>query len=495
MSNDPGGIDRRRALRGDILLALGILLLAGPLVQEWFAQNASRYALSAAVVEYRSLELDAYARVLSIDRATFRGHTYSDKAPYQALLAAPFLEAYVRAGGKAYPVAVDRTDAVDRLVESTARGLWWVTLWSSTIPAMALAIVIRRTVAQIYPERATVVAVAMAVGTLVLPFSSILTGHVMAALWVAGAWHVLRGSSLSTGAAVGAGVLLGAAIGTDYPTALIAMAALVLTVFAHGLRRGAWLSVGTVLGTLPLLLYNWLVFANPFEVSYQGHLPNFQGDGALGVYNLTPPKLHEVTRALVGSKGLLALTPVMLLAFAGCWYAISRVSAIRRDAVFALVGFVGVLAVSTGIDGIGGDSPGPRYLIPVLPLFALPLAEAWRRLPFLCTASAVIGAGWMLLAAATVPLASRPRNWLQAAADLDFTANVITGQSHTWVLLIPTAGGLAVLLYLCSGAAHLAGPQVGTQRIGSCRSMARKSCTFSRQAGTGLTSSGRSEAR
>ncbi len=449
MSEDPGGPSRRSTLRTEVLLALGIFLLAGPLIQDWFAQTAPRYSLGVAVAEDRSLELDPYRQVLSIDQAAYRGHTYSDKAPYQALLTAPLLEAYLAAGGEAFPVPVDEEDSLARLQTSTHRGLWWVTLWSSTVPAMALAIVTRRTVAAVYPSLATVVAVAMAVGTLVLPFSSLLFGHVMAALWVAGTWYLVRGSTVSTGAAVGAGALLGAAIGTEYTAALIALAALVVVSVAHGLRSAAWLSFGTVLATLPLLLYNWLVFEDPFEVSYQGHLPNFQGDGALGVYNLTVPKLDEVLRALVGGKGLFVLTPVMLLAFAGCWYAIRGATAVRRDAVFALVSFAALLVASTGIDGLGGASPGPRYLIPVLPLFALPLAEAWRRLPLVCSATAAFGAAWMLLAAATLPLAPSLRNWLHVAADLDLTANVLTGRSHTWLLLVPTGAGLGVLLHLC----------------------------------------------
>jgi len=166
------------------------------------------------------------------------------------------------------------------------------------------------------------------------------------------------------------------------------------------------------------------------------------------VYNLTPPKLDEIYRALASSKGLFVMTPVMIFAFVGCWFAIRGATAARRDAVFALGCSVVMLAATTGINGLGGASPGPRYMIPIVPLFALPLAEAWRRLPLVCAISTAIGAAWMLLASATLPLAPFVESWVDAAMAGHFAANVVTGHSHTWVLVLPTVVGLVVLARL-----------------------------------------------
>jgi hypothetical protein len=433
--------------RVELLLALGLLLLAGPLIQEWSAQPASRYLLTVAAVEDRSLELDPYADLLGLDRAEYRGHIYSDKAPYQPLLVAPLLEIYDTVGGDAFPRPADEVTVRD-LLDETHRGLWWVALWSSTIPAIALAVVIRRLVLPVHPGVATAVAVALTVGTTVLPFASLLFGHVMAALWVGLAWLLAREPDAGGPAVFGAGVALGLAIGTEYSTAVVALALLVAVLVAGGFARAVLLSAGTVVASAPLLLYNWLVFEDPFEVSYQGHLSSFEGEGALGVYNLTLPKPEEMARALIGQKGLFVLTPVMLLAFAGCAYAISAGGRARRDAVFALVAFVAMLLVSTGVDGLGGDTPGPRYLIPVLPLFAVPLAEAWRRQPRACVATALIGTVWMTLASITDPLAPSFRAWLRAVPDGELAANVITGHSHTWVILVTTAAGFLLLAHV-----------------------------------------------
>ena len=269
--------------------------------------------LTVAVVEDRSLEDSIPTRRRSAwTRQGARGHTYSDKAPYQPLHGAILLGVYLVAGGDAFPIPVGEKRCCLELHDVNHRGLWWVTLWSSTVPAMVLAIIIRRTVATVYPRQATVVAIALMVRTLLLPFASLLFGHVMAAMWVAAAWALLRGSELSRSMPLYRGPVPGCRDRHRVHAGARGPARAHRRLGDVRLRASFWLSVGTVVATLPLLLYNWLVFEDPFEVSYQGHLPNFQGQGALGVYNLTPPKLDEIYRALASGKGLFVLTPVMM---------------------------------------------------------------------------------------------------------------------------------------------------------------------------------------
>ncbi len=421
-------------------------MLIGPLIQEWSSQPASRYLLTVAAVDDRTLELDRYESLIGIDQARYRDHLYSDKAPYQPLGAAPPYALFRLAGGDAFPAGWEER-GVDALLDGRHLGLWWVTVWSSLVPAIALAWLTRRMVAVEHPDVATPVAAAMAFGTTLLPFSSLLFAHVLAALLVAAAWQLLRRDGSGLREAGLAGLCLGLGIGVEYSVA--ALAVLFLLTQARHLRSAAALSVGTVVGTLPLMLYNWLVFEDPFEVSYQGHLPNFQGEGALGVYNLEVPQLDEIARALFGGRGLFVLTPIMLLAFAGCALALqSGTARMRRDAVVALAGFALMLALSTGIDGIGGDSPGPRYLIPALPLLALPLAEAWRRYPVLGIGTTAIGVVAMTAATITDPIAPALRDWLLHLRDGELATNVFTGRGATWPVVVSTIAGLAIVVHL-----------------------------------------------
>lgn len=437
----------RRHIPVDVLIALAILLITGPIIQTWTAQPASRYLLTVAVVDDQTLELDDHENMLGIDLARFEGHIYSDKAPYQPLLAVPAYAAFRAVGGEPFP-RVDDRQVVNR---STHVGLWWVTFWSATVPAILLTIVVRRLVAQVEPSLATAVAIAMTLGTTMLPFTSWLFGHVLAALSVALAWLLLRRGEPAARVCLAAGASLGVGIGTEYTVSVVALLFLADLLWRRRWASAVRLTIGTVAATVPLLLYNWSVFENPFEVSYQGHLPNFQGSGAFGVFNLTAPQLDEVARALVSDRGLFVLTPVMLFAAAGCVEAIARGGPLRRDGWFGLIALVAFIVISTGIDGLGGDSPGPRYLIPMFPLLAIPLAVAWRRFPLPCAVAACIGGAVMWMAAVTKPAIAPTApdalgTWVRELADGDLAVNILTGRDHRWVLLLTAAAGLVAIV-------------------------------------------------
>lgn len=382
-------------------MALSILLTAGTVLDSWTAQPASRYLLTVAVVDQHTLTLDRNAHLLDVDQAVHDGHVYSDKAPYQPLLAAPAYQAFRAVGGDAFPQRDGRPAPKS---SSFHWGRWWVGLWSSTIPAMLLCLVLRRLVAQVHPTVATPVALALSLGTMLLPFASALFGHVLAALFGAGGWLLVRRPEVSPRSMLAAGLLLSASIGTEYPLVIPVLAVVVAALVAHGVRKVAFLALGGGLGAIPLMLYSWAAFGSPVRTAYQGNLPNFQGSGALGVYNLVWPQADELRKALIGDRGLFTLTPVCLVAVVFAVLSIVERRPTRRDGVLALVILSAMWIMSAGIDGYGGASPGPRYLIPVLPFLAVPLADAWMRAPRACAAAAVIGAIPMVLATMSAPL-------------------------------------------------------------------------------------------
>jgi len=392
----------RRWLRPDLFLALAVLALTVPFLREWSTQPASRYLYTVAVFEDHSLRLDPYAPSLGLDYAIIDGHHYSDKAPYQPMAALPAYGLYRLLGGEAFSRGVPGVD-----VNTDADiGLWLVTVWSAAIPGAILIVLLRRHVSRTYPELATRVALALVFGTVLLPFSSLLFGHVLAALAGFAAWFLIRRERPSAPVLVGAGVLLGAGIGVEYPQVIVAAVIGITAIVVHK-TRAAWVAAGGILGGIPLLAVNAATFGGPFKTAYQGYLPNFQGTGAFGVYNLVAPIPRQLGLALIGDRGLFSLTPIMILAVLGSVIAIRRRTPARLDAIVALVLLVLFLLVSTGIDGYGGSSPGPRYLVPILPFFVLPLAEAWRRWPPVATAAAIWSAGWMILATITDPLYQR----------------------------------------------------------------------------------------
>lgn len=435
--------------RVEVLIACALICLGGLVLDVWSAQPASRYLLTVAIVDDHTLRLDRHERLLLDDRAERDGHAYSDKAPYQPLLAVPFYAAYRAVGGDAFPPGGDPEST-----DGFHWGRWWVSFWSATVPAVLLCLVTRRLVAQVYPEVATRVALAMALGTMLLPFTAALFGHVLSTLLVAWAWLILRAPSPDSRSTVVAGVLLSAAVGTEYPAAIVAAVIGVAALIQHGARRAPWLALGGVLGGLPVLIYNWVAFGSPLSTAYQGHLSNFHGSGALGVYNLVPPQLDELNKAMIGNRGLLTLTPICLVAVVAALVAVARRTEILRDGVIALIILLSLWLMSAGIDGYGGSSPGPRYLMQALPFLAVPLALAWRKLPVVCTVAAVVGAVPMLLASITYPLinseADRPlREWidrLRANDIIDSVPAELAGRGAFAATLLVGMGFLAAAL-------------------------------------------------
>lgn len=435
---------RLRLSRVELFIAVGLLLLAGPVIQRWTAQPASRYLATIAIVDGGTFRLDDYQHLLGEDFAVSDDHLYSDKAPYQPVGAAPVYAAYRLLGGEPFPVSGTTVD-LDELDRGAHRGLWWVTLWSSTFPGIGLTLLMRRSLLRSHPEVATPVSLALAIGTIILPFASQLFGHVLAALCVAIAFHLLDDPGLGRGRAALAGVALGLAVGTEYPAAALAAICVVAALARHPLTRVAALVAGAAVATVPLLAYNTIVFGGPLQLSYRGHQPVFGDQGAFGVPNLVAPVPDHIVEALVGGKGLFTLTPIMVLAVAGCVVALRRKLPARREATVALAGLVCLVLVSTGMDGLGAAAPGPRYLVPVLPMFARPLATMWRRAPVLCTGAAAVGATCMILATITDPVGPVLRDWVDRAISGDLAANVFTGHGASWPLYVTTLLGLAAL--------------------------------------------------
>ena len=92
---------------------------------------------------------------------------------------------------------------------------------------------------------------------------------------------------------VAAGAVLGFGIGVEYTQVIVAGLIGLYCLGAHRLRAG-FVALGGLVSLVPLLVINARLFGGPFTTAYQGHLPNFEGSGAFGVYNLVTPQPREL---------------------------------------------------------------------------------------------------------------------------------------------------------------------------------------------------------
>ncbi len=359
---DRAGSTHRRAW----LIGLLFLVVVGPWVKHLTVQPASRLALTAAIVEHGTIRIDAYEDIVAIDRVDRGGHLYSDKAPGQPFLAVP-----------AYAAA--RAVGADSAAVPRGEGnltLWWVTLWSSVIPGALLVVLVAGICGVGDSRRATIATIAIAFGTLLLPFSAELYGHVLATFFGVAAWALVRRGA-TPGRVVLAGAMAGLAVLVEYQIVLFIAIVATFVLVRLGWRAVAWLALGGApLGAL-LLAYQAAAFGGPFQSSY-GEKP-VHADGGATIVGLPDPR--QALEVLFGTRGLLVFAPVVVIGLLGLVrVARGEGSAARDEAIVGLAVFLAYWALQAGWPNPwGGEMPGPRYMIPALPLLAPGIAVVWRR--------------------------------------------------------------------------------------------------------------------
>jgi hypothetical protein len=350
-----------------------------------YNQNA-RLDLVMSVVHRHTLNIDAYHDNTE-DKALFDGHHYSDKAPGLALLGVPV--AWVGQavlGGFGYS-ADDCT--------GYALLAYGVTLTVAGGAAVAAALAVFYLLLYLGTALPAAIwgAVITGLGTPLWAYATLFWGHALGAALLVTA--VLLGC-LATDETparrrwhfVGVGACLGWAVISAYPTAL--PAAVIGGSVAWTTRRGrGTVALGEMLACTGaaaaacgaiLLAHNAWVFGSPFVLGYS-HTQGF-GGMKVGLFGVGVPRIQVIYEVLIGpTRGLLRLSPVLVLSVAGFWAMWRTSSRSRWVAVQAMGCFLTLLAINAGYTyWNGGYTYGPRHLGDALPLLAVGAGFCFDRL-------------------------------------------------------------------------------------------------------------------
>jgi hypothetical protein len=374
------------------LWALLLLVTYGYFVSPPSWNENSRFDLVRSLVERRRLDIDPFEHNTG-DKSSWRGHTYSDKAPGVSLVAAPVYAVYYgarRLVGGGLPGSVPGAGPRDEgelpyLVNAPFRRALY--LCSLTVSALggavlgALFILVLRRWA-VPPARAWLAGAALSLGSLVFPYATMFYGHVLAALCLFAAFALLEPGA-RRGRLVAAGALAGWAVVTELPTA---PAVALLVAYALALlvprRRALWFVAGGFGPLVVLLAYQYAAFGAALRPGYAlVSRPEFAAGMAQGVMGVGWPHPGVIWAELFGrARGLLYLSPVLVLGFVGLGRRLRASWADRRARAGALLASAVVLYFLLMNAGYymwyGGSALGPRHLIPALPFLCLGLPFA-----------------------------------------------------------------------------------------------------------------------
>jgi hypothetical protein len=399
-------------------------------------QDTTRLALSLSVLKHGTLEIDRY-HTLVLDRAFRAGHWYSDKAPGVSFLALPAVAALQ---------GLDelRGAAPSLLIWLREGQLWLLRCLTGGVGLLLAVFLAGRSAEGLRRGAGAPVAVTLGLGTILGPLGATMMEHDLSAGIAFAAF--VAATREPRAAAVLAGALAGLALLFDYTAAVVVC---LLGLYLLVGRGGAALA-RFVLGLLPAVLllglYDALAFGSPFHLSYRYVANEYTADQRQGFFGIGLPTLHGLRLEFVGARGLLAVSPVLLVALGGLMM-LAR-SRRRLEGLLCLAVVVAYAAIDGGyFDPYGGASPGPRFFTPALPFLTVGLVEAFRRWPRLSGA----------LALASIALVTLDTFTWQGVA----TLQQITTDTTIWQRLgLPAAAGVALIV-----AAAAAGTVLGAAAL------------------------------
>jgi len=367
----------------------------------WIGWNEqSHFALTRSIVDEGRFEIDSYANQTS-DRAFFNGHHYSDKDPGPSFLAAPvyatwkfiynffpngFKEKY--AGDNTF-IATEVGENKVAIIEYINPGFFilvsmiLVTIFTSSLLS-ALTVVLIYKISKYFTKNEKyrlLLIITAGLGTLLFPYALVFMKHAISTFFAFLAFFLLfkvkHEKIKDNKYFLFSGLSLGFAITCDITIAIIGLACLVYLI-SFRKEKTIYFLIGGLLGILPFIVYNYLVFETPLTLSRNYMDPKIWPELG-GVKGLEMPNPFVMLRLLFyPEKGIFFYYPILLLSFVGLYYMYKK---FRVESILILFIFFSFLLMnSSWWAWWGGASFGPRHLTSTIPFLILPLIYIFSKL-------------------------------------------------------------------------------------------------------------------
>ncbi len=444
----------------DTIFVFFILLLAYvymfPRWADW--NQTSRLNLVRALVELNTVRIDEYVTNTG-DYVIHNGHVYTDKAPGPSFIAVPFyfalrpvlehpavsvgLERIAKSGALEATLKPEGEGiTVDRVREFVAQYL--LTLIVVAIPTAAAAALLYNFLTTFDVSRGWRLTITLGYGlaTPAATYAWNFYSHQLTAALCLSAFALLVWLRQGTGGApraLLAGLLLGYAAISEYPSVIIGA---ILAIYAFRflpLSKSAWFVAGGLVPLALLVMYDLTAFQTPWPMGFN-HSTAWESQHEAGYLGIVYPQLEAIWGLTFGTfRGIFVRAPWLALALPGVviWW---RRETFRAELVVVLSVVVSLILLYASSEmWWGGFAAGPRYLTPILPFLALGAAPTlllaweenmrWHRLA---------RAGGVVLA-----LASALLTWSEAVAGQMFPPSGIQNPWIDYVLPVWEKGDVA----------------------------------------------------
>ncbi|HTQ68170.1 MAG TPA: hypothetical protein VMI13_05715 [Solirubrobacteraceae bacterium] len=442
---------KRRRLGLAAIVCVGVAFAT--LIQSFSWNQTSHYDLIRALNQEKTTITPYQSNTGDkVEYPKYSGTFYSARAPGLALFALPFYDALNLVHAESWTRAhvAPPNHPGDEMI-------YLIGLWANVLPGMLLLLLVFSVANRFEPGYGAATAVVVGLGTLVLPLSTLLFSHVFTAfLGFAAFWLMLRErdgppSLLLLGLA---GLAMGYSVTSEYPLFLVAVVLGLfllsrrdsLSVGGVARRAGAYV-LGGVVGIIPLLLYNHYAFHSWTHLAYA----NVEKQKT-GFFGIGAPSLRVLSTLLFDSRGLLTISPVLIMGAVGTVMLYRRG---RRAEALTIAGIC--LCYLTYNSGyylpFGGGFMGPRFLTTMIPFLACPLGLALKRFPGPTLTLAGASIALTVIATVTHPLVGYEPETVIWGRLLDqglLQPTIATaygldrGWSSIWVFLLPATAGLVL---------------------------------------------------
>ncbi len=295
------------------------------------------------------------------DTASVGGRLYPNKAPGATLLVVPAaVVARLVAGGDDAELA------------------WTLTLGrllASSLPFLLTVVLLAAYLRRVAPGGAPIAVVGFALASPALTASLLLFSHSLTAFLLLAAFLLLRSRQRpDPWRAALAGLALSWAVTAEYPALVPGAGLAILALRRLSVRGMLALAGGGALPALALAAYNQACFGSPFALS-SGHEANaaYVELARHGLFGVGTPTLSGLLGLMLSpARGLLVWVPVVALAAVGLGRHSESDGEERTAPAPTLTLVLAPLALALAMSGYpnwhGGWFPGPRYLLPTLPL-------------------------------------------------------------------------------------------------------------------------------